>query len=93
MARPFNRIEDVGAPPFAVFERWEIRSSIRMPSWFWHQSTYAGACNTVSLTFSSGNNRVDGYGHDAAGNVSQIGSTTYTYDAENRLIGAGSNAS
>ena len=64
-----------------------------MPSWFWHQSTYTGACNTASLTFSSGNNRVDGYGYDAAGNVSQIGSTTYTYDAENRLIGAGSNAS
>src|SRR6266481_2074032 len=32
------------------------------------------------------NNRMDGYSHDAAGNLLSDGTHSYTYDAENRLI-------
>ncbi len=32
------------------------------------------------------NNRLTGFGYDAAGNMTSNGSATYTYDAENRLI-------
>jgi RHS repeat-associated protein len=35
------------------------------------------------------NNKLTGFGYDAAGNLTQNGSATFTYDAENRLITAG----
>src|SRR5262249_29208228 len=34
------------------------------------------------------NNRMDGYSYDAAGNLLNDGTSTYTYDAENRLVSA-----
>src|SRR6266542_1978575 len=37
--------------------------------------------NAPALT----NNRLTGFGYDAAGNMTSNGSATYTYDAENRL--------
>jgi RHS repeat-associated protein len=35
------------------------------------------------------NNKLTGFGYDAAGNLTQNGTATYTYDAENRLVTAG----
>src|SRR6185437_5805602 len=40
---------------------------------------------TMLLTFSANNNRMDGYSYDAAGNVLNDGVHSYTYDAENRI--------
>jgi RHS repeat-associated protein len=34
-------------------------------------------------------NQLNGFGHDAAGNLTQNGSATYTYDEENRISSAG----
>jgi RHS repeat-associated protein len=49
--------------------------------------------NTMLLTFTgnnpanpANNNRMDGYAYDAAGNLLNDGTSTYTYDAENRII-------
>jgi RHS repeat-associated protein len=39
-------------------------------------------------SFSQDNNRMDGYSYDAAGNLLNDGTTSYTYDAENRVISA-----
>lgn len=41
---------------------------------------------SLSLGFSGGNNRIDGFSYDAAGNLLNDGVHSYTYDAENRLI-------
>ncbi|GAC1672000.1 MAG: hypothetical protein NVS9B4_27170 [Candidatus Acidiferrum sp.] len=38
------------------------------------------------MTFSGNNNRMDGYSYDAAGNVINDGSHSYTYDAESHII-------
>jgi RHS repeat-associated protein len=43
-------------------------------------------------SFSSGNN-MDGYTYDADGNLLSDGTTTYTYDAENRVISATNSSS
>jgi RHS repeat-associated protein len=49
---------------------------------------------TMLLTFSSGNNRMDGYSYDAAGNLLNDGNGhSFTYDAENRIINVGSDVS
>ncbi len=42
--------------------------------------------HSMQLSFSAANNRMDGYSYDAAGNLLNDGSHSYTYDAENRLI-------
>jgi RHS repeat-associated protein len=42
--------------------------------------------HSMLLTFSGGNNRIDGYTYDSAGNLINDGTHSYTYDAENRLI-------
>ena len=39
----------------------------------------------MNLSFSAANNRMDGYGYDAAGNLLNDGNYAYTYDAENRI--------
>ncbi len=41
--------------------------------------------HTMLLTFSGSNNRMDGYSYDAAGNLLNDGTHSYTYDAENRI--------
>src|SRR5271168_2497661 len=53
----------------------------------WQQN---GPTNTFLATFTGNNpgnpqnnNRIDGYTHDAAGNIMNDGSHSYTYDAEN----------
>lgn len=48
----------------------------------WNQS----GTHAVNLTFTGGNNRIDGYSYDAAGNLLNDGTHSYTYDAENRII-------
>ncbi|MGH9715358.1 MAG: hypothetical protein ACRD4R_01305, partial [Candidatus Acidiferrales bacterium] len=40
----------------------------------------------LSVGFSGGNNRVDGFTYDAAGNLLNDGNHSYTYDAENRIV-------
>jgi len=55
----------------------------------WNQSasgTTGCAIVQPNLTFNGGNNRIDSYSYDAAGNVLNDGVHTYTYDAENRVI-------
>ena len=44
--------------------------------------TYHESLNTSAGT----NNQLSGFGYDAAGNMTSNGSTSYVYDAENRLI-------
>jgi RHS repeat-associated protein len=47
---------------------------------------------TMLLTFSSGNNRMDGYTYDAAGNLmNDNAGHSFSYDAENRIIQVGTN--
>ncbi len=41
--------------------------------------------HSMQLSFSGGNNRMDGYSYDAAGNLLSDGTHNYTYDAENRI--------
>jgi RHS repeat-associated protein len=41
---------------------------------------------TFDATFTGNNNRLDGYSYDSAGNLLSDKTSTYTYDAENRLI-------
>ena len=42
--------------------------------------------NSMQLSFSGANNRMDGYLYDAAGNLMNDGTHNYSYDAENRII-------
>ena len=51
----------------------------------WHQNVLAGSAVQVSNVSTGGNNRVDGYSYDAAGNVMNDGLNAYTYDAEGRV--------
>jgi RHS repeat-associated protein len=48
----------------------------------WHQN----GSLSMQLSFSGNNNRMDGHTYDAAGNLSNDGSHSYFYDAENRII-------
>ncbi len=52
----------------------------------WKQTVTAGSGGNSSLTFSGGNNRMDGYSYDAAGNLLYDGTHSYTYDAEGRIM-------
>ncbi len=52
----------------------------------WQESPYNGSCNNGSFSFSGGNNRIDTYSYDAAGNLLNDTQHSYTYDAENRII-------
>ena len=54
------------------------------------QNPYNGSCGTPQYTSSGGNNRMDGYSYDAAGNLTtDSNNNTYTYDAENRISQVG----
>jgi RHS repeat-associated protein len=48
----------------------------------WHQN----GPQSMQLSFSGNNNRMDGYSYDDAGNLLNDGNYAYTYDAENRII-------
>jgi len=50
----------------------------------WQQNLNGSA--QWNQTFSGGNNRMDGWSYDAAGNLRNDGIHSYSYDAENRLI-------
>ena len=52
----------------------------------WQQTVTAGTGFMSSLSFVGGNNRIDGYSYDAAGNLLNDGVHSYAYDAENRLV-------
>jgi len=49
------------------------------------QNTYEGSCFTPQYTSSGNNNHIDQFGYDAAGDVTNDGNYTYTYDAEGRI--------
>jgi RHS repeat-associated protein len=51
-----------------------------------HQNAQSGSCTTSQYSFSGNNNRIDGDGYDAAGNLLNDGFHTYKYDAENRIV-------
>ena len=52
-----------------------------------NKSGVSGKTNTEPLSTSATvQNRLTGFGYDAAGNMISNGTATYTYDAENRLI-------
>jgi RHS repeat-associated protein len=54
------------------------------------QNPYNGSCGAPQYTSSGGNNRMDGYSYDAAGNLTtDSNNNTYTYDAENRISQVG----
>lgn len=56
----------------------------------WHQN----GPYTMLESFSGNNNRMDGYSYDAAGNLLNDGTHSYSYDAENRIkqVDSGSTA-
>ena len=84
---PFNRLKTASQSGQALnwdYDRYGNR---------WHQNVTLGSAGTSSLSFSGNDNRVDGDTYDAAGNVRQVGSRVYTYDAENRLTGVSGDAS
>jgi RHS repeat-associated protein len=53
----------------------------------WHQNLVSGSGNQVDLGFDTSNRISAGYGiaYDAAGNMTNDGTHTYTYDAEGRV--------
>ena len=57
----------------------------------WQQNVQGGSCLTPQFTFTGGNNRIDTYSYDAAGNLLNDGSHSYVYDAENRIVCADPN--
>jgi RHS repeat-associated protein len=58
----------------------------------WHQNVTAGSGPAPMFSFTSGNNRLDGYSYDAAGNVlNDNNGHGFLYDAENRIIQVNSN--
>lgn len=78
----FNRIsgsnKNSGAQSFTYpYDRYGNR---------WQQNLTAGSGPSLTVSFSGANNRVDGYTYDAAGNLKNDGSHSYTYDAENRIV-------
>ena len=48
------------------------------------QTPTKGSCGMWSSSY-TGNNQISGYSYDAAGNLLNDGSHSYTYDAENRI--------
>jgi RHS repeat-associated protein len=52
------------------------------------QNVTAGACGQSHVGVLSNNRLLSPYTYDAAGNMTYDGTTTYTYDAENRIISA-----
>jgi YD repeat-containing protein len=53
----------------------------------WQKNVTAGSGPGLSVTFSTGNNNpIDGYSHDANGNLLNDGTHSYTYDAEGRRV-------
>jgi RHS repeat-associated protein len=55
-----------------------------------NRGTVAGKTNSEPLNAPATiQNRLTGFGYDAAGNMTSNGSATYTYDGENRLLTAG----
>ena len=63
--------------PCDLYDAWGDRTD---------QTTTGGSCGNFHATFAQGNNRMDGYSYDAAGNLLNDGSHSYFYDAENRVI-------
>ena len=75
---PFNRLGSASATGQSytyAYDRFGNR---------WQQS----GTHPMNESFSGNNNRMDGYSYDAAGNLLSDGTTSYTYDAENRIISA-----
>lgn len=60
-----------------TYDRWGNRQS---------QTVTKGTAPSNSLSIDSSSNRVTGWTYDAAGNVTNDGRNTYSYDAENRIV-------
>ncbi|MGI8784054.1 MAG: RHS repeat domain-containing protein [Acidobacteriota bacterium] len=60
-----------------TYDRWGNRQN---------QTVTKGTAPSNSLAIDSSSNRVTGWTYDAAGNVTNDGRNTYSYDAENRVI-------
>jgi RHS repeat-associated protein len=50
----------------------------------WQQN--GGVFHPPALSFTGNNNHIDGYSYDAAGNLLNDGTNSFTYDAENRIV-------
>jgi RHS repeat-associated protein len=78
-----NRI----ASAYSTGTQWG--ETFNLDSWgnLTNESAMTGKTMHEGLNTSAGtNNRLTGFGYDAAGNMTSNGSTSYVYDAENRLI-------
>jgi len=66
------------------YDPWDNRTA---------QTPTKGSCGMWSSSY-TGNNQISGYSYDAAGNLLNDGSHSYTYDAENRInaVNGGSTA-
>ena len=79
---PLNRLGTMSAPGSTCsglswnYDAWGNRTD---------QNVTAGSCIPFHQQ-ADGNNRLIGFGYDAAGNMTSDGSHTYYYDAENRII-------
>ncbi len=75
-----------------LYRLTHAESSVWTASWSYDRygnrlsQTTTGVSYSETLSISSTSNRVNGWTYDAAGNVTNDGTHTYQYDAENRLI-------
>ncbi len=75
-----------------LYRLTHAESSVWTASWSYDRygnrlsQTTTGVSYSETLSISSTTNRVSGWTYDAAGNVTNDGTHTYQYDAENRLI-------
>jgi len=80
-----NRLASMSAPGSSCsglawsYDAWGNRTD---------QTVTGGSCTTFHQ-LADGNNRLVGYAYDAAGNMTNDGTHTFYYDAENRLIQVG----
>src|SRR6266478_7601795 len=63
--------------------------SSKAPSRYRTDQTVTGGSCTAFRQLADGNNRLLGYGYDAAGNMTNDGNHSFYYDAENRLVQVG----
>lgn len=67
---------------------WGNNYSYDMWGNLWQKATMSGKSGGENLSTSVDTltNRLNGFGYDAAGNMTQNGTATYTYDAENDAL-------
>jgi RHS repeat-associated protein len=76
-------VQLTGGPSLRFLQGWDSTN----------REGVTGKTNYEPLSVSAGtNNRLSGFGYDAAGNMTSNGSATYIYDDENRLIATAANS-